>query len=372
MLCGMRVVRQGRWGLLTRTLACSAVVLAVFLSGNAVAVDPHQAQITARDIATGMEINDSVKAWGVDEDIHLRAQCEFCAQNYEHDCVFNGATLPDWMDVSPEEPQDDRYEHAWGFSFESDGPYDVQASCMGQGTDTKTIKAVEVNELLIDDEPVDGTTVYYAVDDGDIIITASLTPSTGLGEMRNDFMQWTGATEDGDLPLEATVPLWEPGTTVVTCKAGNGNITPKSVTIVVVEAELVVYSSTQDLLDSNSFEVVLNPAVTGADFSIDIRRAGEATWYQIAAQQEEADYVHRVAGTFRVRGSATVGSVEVISPEEDVEVRFPEYASIVGDTGVIASANTAWAETLAATSDGSRREQGYWITLDTSSLVCHK
>jgi hypothetical protein len=56
----------------------------------------------------------------------------------------------------------------------------------------------------------------------------------------------------------------------------------------------------------------------------------------------------------------------IINQDLTLLSQFPSIADIMADTDVVAAANAAWAQTLAATSDNSRREQGYWITLDSN------
>lgn len=75
----------------------------------------------------------------------------------------------------------------------------------------------------------------------------------------------------------------------------------------------------------------------------------------------------RVAGRFKLRVTAIVNGRSCVSAERDVEVRFPDYATIVSDANVIAQTDTAWANTKAATTAASRREEGFWIRLNTAT-----
>jgi hypothetical protein len=58
---------------------------------------------------------------------------------------------------------------------------------------------------------------------------------------------------------------------------------------------------------------------------------------------------------------------DVRTDEKDLEVQFPDVSSILGGAGVQARMNQAWQDTLNATTTTSRREEGYYITLDTDS-----
>ncbi|MEZ4269588.1 MAG: hypothetical protein R3F39_24785 [Myxococcota bacterium] len=110
----------------------------------------------------------------------------------------------------------------------------------------------------------------------------------------------------------------------------------------------------------------LNAAATGtaSNYKFQIRRSSGGEWHvlQDGAANSFAG-VARLAGDFRVR--ACVGTV--VSAEVGVTVQFPTYSTIVGNGTVSAACDAAWAETKAATTAESRREQAFWVRLDTSS-----
>lgn len=52
-------------------------------------------------------------------------------------------------------------------------------------------------------------------------------------------------------------------------------------------------------------------------------------------------------------------------------VVYPAYSTVSGNTTISAATSTAWSETKGATSDGSRREQGFWVrwNKDTGAMA---
>jgi hypothetical protein len=52
-------------------------------------------------------------------------------------------------------------------------------------------------------------------------------------------------------------------------------------------------------------------------------------------------------------------------------VAYPAYAAVVGNATISSATGTAWTETKGATSDGSRREQGFWVrwNKDTGAMA---
>lgn len=98
----------------------------------------------------------------------------------------------------------------------------------------------------------------------------------------------------------------------------------------------------------------------------EIRREDETTWYEI---QDEPDTEFtgkaRVAGEFIVRATLDLNGTEVQTDEEEIEVKFPDSNTILSGSGVQARMQQAWADTRNATTSTSRREEGYFITLNT-------
>ena len=108
-------------------------------------------------------------------------------------------------------------------------------------------------------------------------------------------------------------------------------------------------------------------AITGS--TVEIRRkSGHGTAWQSLGPEASLDpWTAKIAGTFELRGRGTADGREVVTPVAEVEVRFPSYSEIVGDTNVVAFTDGAWASTLADCSPGRRRERGFWIYLDTTT-----
>jgi len=134
-----------------------------------------------------------------------------------------------------------------------------------------------------------------------------------------------------------------------------------------ISVDLKVDSATRKLLETNRLEIVVAPEGAGSDFKMEIRRAGSAQWYQLGTNQIEAAYKQRVAGRFKLRGKATIEGKEQTTPERDVVVEFPTYADIVGAAAVRTMTDAAWTSTKNAATATTRREEGFFIVLDTNS-----
>ncbi len=136
-----------------------------------------------------------------------------------------------------------------------------------------------------------------------------------------------------------------------------------------IQIDLKVSTPNLKLLDANRFEITVSPAGAGSDFKMEIRRASSATWYQLGTNQIEAAFKERVAGTFKMRGKATISGVEQTSQEKDLVVAFPAYADVVGSADVRTMTDNAWTSTKNAATATTRREEGFFILLNTNSGV---
>ena len=68
-----------------------------------------------------------------------------------------------------------------------------------------------------------------------------------------------------------------------------------------------------------------------------------------------------------MRVTAVRAGKEFSSEPKKVEVQFPSFSKITSDGSVNSKVNAAWQNTLAATTTNSRREEGFWIKLNTQS-----
>lgn len=116
--------------------------------------------------------------------------------------------------------------------------------------------------------------------------------------------------------------------------------------------------------------VVSPPACRASAYKIEIQRASGGAWFPLATVRTFR-WLARVAGTFKLRGTATIDGADVQSGTKDVEVKFPTYAQIVGDGHTRRSTARVWAETRrdCTQNPNRRRELGYWIRLDTRPRV---
>lgn len=236
---------------------------------------------------------------------------------------------------------------------------------VGSSSKDVTIKVYEITSLSVAGAQRHGETNTYVTkkDVGDVVLTAQLNPSASSSELPAGFITWTPATLAGDDQLSRKVSKATAASTEVTVTCGYPT---KSAKIIVADISTTVANATRVLMETNDFSMTLTPSSeTWTGHKIEIKRASGSSWFTLAEAEQASGFVQRVAGTFKIRSKATVAGLEIISVEKDLEVKFPDITVIASH--VSADAQAAWAETLAATVDNSRREQGWWITLDTSS-----
>ena len=82
--------------------------------------------------------------------------------------------------------------------------------------------------------------------------------------------------------------------------------------------------------------------------------------------------VARTAGKFKVRGVVVINGFNFYSIEKDLNVQFPNLDQILAGIrangqSLLTAFNIIWESTVAATEDGSRREEGCFITLNTAT-----
>jgi len=162
-------------------------------------------------------------------------------------------------------------------------------------------------------------------------------------------------------------PAFGPGDYVLRVSALGSDKCTRKLTIFKVDLE--VEKATLTLLKENKFTGKIIPAsLAASNYKFEIRRASEATWYEIVSG---ANSVHtgkaRVTGKFKVRVTATAQAIMCKSTEKDVEVQFPDATDILAAAGVRGRMDTAWTDTKNATTATSRREEGYYITVNTDT-----
>jgi hypothetical protein len=103
------------------------------------------------------------------------------------------------------------------------------------------------------------------------------------------------------------------------------------------------------------------------EYKIEIQKASGGSWFPLSAMRNYA-WVARVAGKFKLRGTAKVNGSDVQSALKDVEVQFPSYDQIVGDSGVRNATNAEWRATIRDCTEkpvNRRRERGFFIRVNT-------
>jgi hypothetical protein len=120
---------------------------------------------------------------------------------------------------------------------------------------------------------------------------------------------------------------------------------------------------------ANRLKILITPSTCRGDkFRIEIQRTSGGGWLPLLDKRSML-WMGVVAGKFKLRGIATIEGSEVISPEKDVEVKFPTYAQITSDPHVNVLMNFEWRSTLkeCRKKPNRRRERGFHFRLDTEA-----
>lgn len=230
-----------------------------------------------------------------------------------------------------------------------------------------TIKVYDLTALNVTGAQRDGSTDTYVTkkDAGDVVVAAQLNPSAVASDLPTGFITWTPAALTGDDQLSRKVTKTTAATTTVTATYGTNY---KSAKIIVGEVVTTVANATRALMETNDFSMTLTPASeTWTLHKIEIRRASGTAWFTIVEADRITGFTQRIAGTFKIRSKATVAGLEIMSDEKDLEVTFPTYAQITSDGTNTANFNASWAATVAAATPTGRREEGWWVTIDTAT-----
>ncbi len=182
---------------------------------------------------------------------------------------------------------------------------------------------------------------------------------------------WSGSSGASGTSETKTVTFNTTSTTATDYKtviAECGN--EVTVNVITLKVGLNVTETTLTLMTTNTLTAVVTPSngVTVSQCTFEIKREGGSTWYQLyQGSNLSFDAVARVAGKFDLRVSATIAGVTCVSQGKDFVAQFPSDSDILAGQGVQARMEQAWADTKNATTPILRREEGYYITLDTSS-----
>jgi hypothetical protein len=170
--------------------------------------------------------------------------------------------------------------------------------------------------------------------------------------------------------MSAEKPPSSPASGAGTCPSGGATVPCPLCRVTAVELKV-----TKDKLTlKHDRENTLKIEVTGTNFTVDeyrieIKRASGGPWCVLKRVQTLDPWNAIVAGKFKLRGVVKACGSEHTSPEKDVEVQFPTYAEIVGDSTVSTDVGTEWSNTLAdcTATPNRRREKGFWIRLNTKT-----
>ena len=194
--------------------------------------------------------------------------------------------------------------------------------------------------------------------------------------------QWVQAEQEGfsinglspvAYEILGTVESSPQQTVTVDVEVGVTNVSdsryPSTVQVALQRLDLSVREDTLTLLEENTLEVQglqnFPDEIVGA-IQFEIRFEDKDEWH-IIENGEATSFTGtaRVAGKFKVRAIVEVGDMSAKTPEESIEVQFPDCQDIIRGPGVRERMDEAWQNTLATTTTEKRREEGYYITLST-------
>jgi hypothetical protein len=116
------------------------------------------------------------------------------------------------------------------------------------------------------------------------------------------------------------------------------------------------------------------PWATARSFEWQMKRSHQAQWTTIGVTTGRTlNFTFRLAGNFKLRTIAHLASAggtprRLVTGTRPLEVRFPTRDQILADQDVNSFTRDEWARTLRLATPQSRREVGFWITLDTCSV----
>jgi hypothetical protein len=126
------------------------------------------------------------------------------------------------------------------------------------------------------------------------------------------------------------------------------------------------------LLDENTFTATTPQSSSVNNYEFEIRRnhGNNPTWFPFHQGPEKSfTKTARTAGEFKVRASMTVNNTKVYSNEVALEVQFPQLDDFKNNPQLQSAFYAMWLSTLNATTNGGRREEGCYITLDTATGI---
>ena len=102
-------------------------------------------------------------------------------------------------------------------------------------------------------------------------------------------------------------------------------------------------------------------------YKIEIKRTNSTSWYELSANKLMNPWYANIAGSFHLRGMATINGTECYSSNIVVINQFPDYSQIEADSVVRSATDSEWAGTLAdcTPSPNLRRERGFWVRINT-------
>jgi hypothetical protein len=137
----------------------------------------------------------------------------------------------------------------------------------------------------------------------------------------------------------------------------------------VIGLELNASADTLTLLENIALTATVTPtSLNITNYKFDIRRTTSPNWFTISTgSQNTFSGPVRVAGNFLIQVTATIDNIEYTSQTKPMHIQFPSYNDIISDSDVLVHTLAGWQNTINATTPTTRREEGFWIRINTQT-----
>ena len=209
--------------------------------------------------------------------------------------------------------------------------------------------------------------IQYTVKSGDSLWKIAQAHGVAPGELLKANPQFSQGGRNPNLIYPGEKVTIPDPTTSNQVNVKNGAVTctnPSPSVILNVEKNQLTLKHNKDC----KLEIVISPASIVVDsYRIEIKTVSGTAWCTLSNNKLENTWQAKIAGTFKLRGVATVCGTEHFSTEKDLEVQFPNYAEITSDAAVVTATVNEWQNTLTdcTQTPNRRRERGFWVRLNT-------
>lgn len=149
--------------------------------------------------------------------------------------------------------------------------------------------------------------------------------------------------------------------------SGGNTLANKDESVTAVRLALNINSATQSLTETAQLTATFTPNASATNYRFEIKRTTSSQWYTLyVGANPSFSWVRRVAGQFHLRVTAAIDRSTLRSANVSASTQFPDYSTIVGNPAVSSATDAAWTSTKNTTTLTSRREEGFWIRLNTT------